>query len=74
MIRWIIIILAVLGIGAGGYYYIYLRPAGETPSGGGYESAALQEGETAALEAELDATATEGLDAELDDIDRELAQ
>ena len=62
MIRWIIIILAVLGIGAGWYYYMY--PSAQTPQTGEEAgTSAVSEGETAALEAELTLLTTGPTDA-----------
>lgn len=74
MIRWIIIILAALAIGAAGYYY-YMYPSVETlQMGAEPETVSIPEGQTADLEAELETVSVEGLDAELGDIERELSQ
>ena len=55
-------------------FYLYYAPAGQEDCLGPVSSSAIEEKAVADLEKDLQAESLEGLDAELNDIDLELAQ
>ncbi|MBI2055370.1 MAG: hypothetical protein HYT42_00550 [Candidatus Sungbacteria bacterium] len=75
--KWWLIILAVVLVGLGWYYYSLTYRQGGAPAAGEDASTKALEtqsssDETEAIEQDLGSTDLEGLDAELSDIDSEL--
>ncbi len=70
---WLTLVAMLVVAGLGVYYY-WLKPAGYSGEGvyAPAPSGTAEEQDVAVLEQELQGIATEGLDAELTDIDKEL--